>query len=476
VKFSTVYFPDVEIEIPETQDRQLLRAYRRLATAVAETHAESRPGPFRVVITRGPNWVGARVYATPALSRRERQSTRKVCVAMGKLFPWVPPHGSSPPKTLAPGGAVLHEEPTFLSPLDLEHSSTSLKAGDQASLFGVGCGTAPKTDGEHMVASLQIFDEKKLTELATTLPAMQVDEDTRRKTHAILKQIAAHGAERWRSQPAEDWLIQCETLARRFPNFKEVVERAVRPHLALIEHGAKTARMPPLLLIGPAGVGKSAFARALAELLRTSTLFLDMASATTSAELAGSSTFWANSKPGRLLCALGWGEAGQHPYADPIVVLDEIDKVSAEKYDPIGPLYALLEPSTARRFEDQALPGLCFDASLVRWVLTANELQSIPDPIVSRTLVFHIRRPTSDETVAIAQALIEQKVHELGIRFQMTLPEEVTQKVGEMSPRELGVRIEAAIGTAIADGRRSIEASDWSAFRNESAARKIGFL
>ncbi|WP_214278748.1 hypothetical protein, partial [Escherichia coli] len=70
-------------------------------------------------------------------------------------------------------------------------------------------------------------------------------------------------------------------------------------------------------------------------------------------------------------------------YANPVMVVDEIDKAGGEAaYDPLGSLYSLLEHDTACSFIDE-FAEVAVDASQVIWVATANDARAIPDPILN---------------------------------------------------------------------------------------------
>lgn len=73
-------------------------------------------------------------------------------------------------------------------------------------------------------------------------------------------------------------------------------------------------------------------------------------------------------------------------YANPVLMLDEIDKVSSDsRHNPLGPMYSLLEKHTAKRFVDEYL-GVPFDVSNVIWIASANYVERIPEPIRSRMI------------------------------------------------------------------------------------------
>ena len=104
-----------------------------------------------------------------------------------------------------------------------------------------------------------------------------------------------------------------------------------------------------MLLLGPPGVGKTHFARELAQLLGTGMGFISMSSLTAGWVLSGASSQWKGARPGKVFETLVDGQ-----YANPVMVVDEIDKAGGEHaYDPLGALYSLLEHDTAGRFTDE---------------------------------------------------------------------------------------------------------------------------
>ena len=168
--------------------------------------------------------------------------------------------------------------------------------------------------------------------------------------------------------------------------------------------------------------------------------------------------------------------------ADPLVIIDEIDKVGRSRnlqYDPLGALYSLLEVETARSFQDLSLPDILIDASRIRIIATANDIDEIPQPILSRMLVVQLNLPSQDELRKIVSVMYHGLVQKLGCQTMGEMPPEVVDAALMMSPREAKVRLECAIASAVIEGRGRIQMSDWPVFEpvaQASTNRQIGFM
>ena len=126
------------------------------------------------------------------------------------------------------------------------------------------------------------------------------------------------------------------------PNFAEVIDD-LRKFLALAVSGNEAVQFTPMLLLGEPGLGKTYFAKRLAQALGTGFEFVSMSSLTAGWVLTGASSQWHNARPGKVAQTLIEGD-----YANPVVVLDEVDKSGGDaRYDPMGALYTLLERDTA---------------------------------------------------------------------------------------------------------------------------------
>jgi ATP-dependent Lon protease len=207
-------------------------------------------------------------------------------------------------------------------------------------------------------------------------------------------------------------------------------------------------------------------------------MFISMAGETNGSALGGSSIFWANSSPGRLFEVLAWGDNQTSPPANPLVLLDEIDKVDIERYNPIGALYSLLEEETAAKFKDQSLPDVVIDARHVRFIATANDVTKIPEPLLSRMIVFHIDPPSPEQLRGVILSIYKSLIDRLQVSMHHALPEEVVQAALTLSPREVKVRIECAIATAISEDRDCVQISDWPdvpTASQQTTRRSIGF-
>jgi ATP-dependent Lon protease len=259
-------------------------------------------------------------------------------------------------------------------------------------------------------------------------------------------------------------------LYDQLPNFTAALDD-VKKQIALCASSADALELQPMLLLGAPGIGKTYFAKQLAELIATGYGFVSMSSMTAGWILSGSSSQWKNSKPGKVFETFLHGQ-----YANPLILVDELDKASGDsQYDPLGALYALLEHDTARVFIDEFVE-LPIDASNVFWVATANDTARIPEPILNRMNVYEIDPPDRDGALRIAQSIYGEirGSHDWGKPFPEQPAADVLEKLAGVTPREMRRTILSAFGNAKLAGRDEIRLDD---VQDGRAARKarIGF-
>lgn len=266
------------------------------------------------------------------------------------------------------------------------------------------------------------------------------------------------------------------TLSQDHPNFEPVIElMRQRASLAQITPG-RVYTLPPILLAGDAGVGKTAFAEAVARSLGLPVRRVDMASSTASFVLSGSHSSWASARPGAVWALLhGSASSG-------VMLVDEIDKAADSNHPPLGPLYKLLEPSTAKTFMDEFVE-VEIDASHLCWVATCNDPDRIEPALRSRFREFVIEAPTKAQMAAITRSVYcERRTNApWGSVFPEQLAHEVTEAMSGCTPRELSALIEAAAAHAASCNRTAISADDVEAARVDNnrrsrQARRLGFL
>lgn len=279
------------------------------------------------------------------------------------------------------------------------------------------------------------------------------------------------------SQYAADWSQELDRMCVEHPNFEEVIEMNVRPSMAVLAAGGQV-RAAPILIYGDPGVGKSYFAQQIAKILRSPFAKVDMASAQSRSSLTGSSAFWANTDPGRVFNTLIFGTGGTPATIDPILFLDEVDKVSADRYDPLGGLYSLLEVESAKQFEDESYPGLALNASFIRWILAANDSAKISAPIRSRCQEFLIPPLTDSQKEKTYSRIFSNVVLDCRIpHFDRCLRSSVLEGLLELSMREYKVACTVAVGRALCADRTMVEISDFASPCSFAPGRKrIGFL
>lgn len=263
-------------------------------------------------------------------------------------------------------------------------------------------------------------------------------------------------------------------LVERFPNFEAPLRFLAEQAAFALLRGNRRFCPAPILLTGPAGVGKTHFALALAELLQTHTEVLSMASQTCGFGLSGMDRGWSSARCGLVFEALLHGDT-----LSPVVVLDELDKANSDaRSDPLGPLYSLLEPRTARAFHDE-YAGLAIDASQVVWIATANDTTRLPAPVLSRFTVFEIAQPTAEQMAVIAESVFEELAGGLpGVPD--TMPQEWHQQCAGLSVRSVRLVLQRAIGQAalhaFGTGQRRINLNAVDlGVTNTGTRKRIGF-
>lgn len=315
--------------------------------------------------------------------------------------------------------------------------------------------------------SIELFDLKMLE--------ARLKDASRRSEKVLegeLKKAKILGSLRTLAKPPSLRVLQ--DLARDFPHFTEVIDLIrQRVSLARVTPG-QVFLLPPILLSGSPGVGKTAFVEALAKCLGQGFCRLDLAAATAGFALAGSHESWSSARHGAVWTLL------QSPCASGVLMLEEIDKAAGSgSYPVLGSLYSLLEPVSAKHFKDEYI-DLEVNASSVIVVATCNDPDLLEPALRSRFRCFTIPVPGPKDMPAIARSVYRQlrESRPWGVVFPPELPHAVLDRLKAATPRQLSRALEEAHARAAEDGRLKLQPDD-IVIEDESRAAtkpKLGFV
>ena len=243
---------------------------------------------------------------------------------------------------------------------------------------------------------------------------------------------------------------------------KDVKERILE--FLAVRNLTSKGESPIICLVGPPGTGKTSIARSIASALEKKYVRISLGGVRDEAEIRGHRKTYIGAMPGRIVNGLR--QAG---VSNPLMLLDEIDKVSSDyKGDTSAALLEVLDSEQNCRFRDHYIE-MPVDLSEVLFIATANEVSGIPKPLLDRMELIEVSSYTENEKFHIAKEhLVEKQKSKNGIKKeQLTITDSALKNIIRLYTREAGVRsLERTIGKLCRKAAREI-------FKDSEAAVKV---
>ena len=293
-----------------------------------------------------------------------------------------------------------------------------------------------------------------------------------------LTRLLSADNQQWREKLVIDpvTLRNLNSFLNETPNF-ETANEIIKASASLSNFATSQIKIPPLLLLGEPGVGKTRFTTALSRIFNSKHIPIAVNTMTDAMDITGSTVSWKGARPSRLTKAL---VAGTN--ASPTIIFDELDKYSPSGSEKPSRLYdilhSLLEEENSSRFMDEYY-NVEFNLSNAIFIATANDTSMLPESLLDRFNVVKIRNHTQKEKRVILRSIFNKFLTENNNSFH-SVDDEVLDLISTQRVRLSQKIINLAMGLAAIDHTKTITKNHIqkaiSILKNEESRPQIGFL